>query len=467
MSGMAVNSPLVLLVDDEEQILFSYALALRSQGGSRTLTCTNGEDALKLLGREQVNVVILDLSMPVISGQELLRLLNEQFPHIPVIVMTGSGDTETVVSCMKAGAFDYLVKPVDVNRLVTTVRRACEYSGLRSELDQLKQHLLEDVANSSLFKMIITRNRHMRQLFRYAEAVAVSNQPVLISGETGVGKELFARAIHDASGRSGPFVAVNISGLDDTVFSDTVFGHRKGAFTGADTGREGLFARAGGGTLFLDEIGDLESRSQLKLLRVLQEEEFYPLGTDTPQKMLARVVVATNRNLTEMVANGTFRRDLYFRLCSHDLTIPPLRERLQDLPLLLEHFVAESAAALQKKTPPLPVDLYLQLARYDFPGNVRELKAMVHNAVAQHVRGSLTIKSFRFHSGQSNRLAKAGVPAPDVATGIVFDEFPTLKTAEERLISEAMTRAGGNQTRAAASLGISRQALSQRLQRQK
>lgn len=214
----------------------------------------------------------------------------------------------------------------------------------------------------------------MRRIFRYMEAVAASDQPVLVTGETGVGKEMVVRALHDASHRKGQFIAVNVAGLDDQAFSDTLFGHTRGAFTGADQAREGLVAKAAGGTLFLDEIGDLQLPSQIKLLRLLQEREYYPLGSDNGKKSDARIVVATNRDLKQMMEGNSFRSDLYYRLKTHRIQVPPLRDRLEDMPLLVNHFLDEAAAAIGKSRPVTPVELNGYLAAYSFPGNIRELK---------------------------------------------------------------------------------------------
>jgi transcriptional regulator with GAF, ATPase, and Fis domain len=228
----------------------------------------------------------------------------------------------------------------------------------------------------------------MQRLFAYMEVVAVGANPVLVSGETGTGKELFARAIHELSGRRGPFVAVNVAGLDDTMFSDTLFGHRPGAFTGAVGTRKGMIEAAGRGTLFLDEVGDLSEASQVKLLRVLQEREYHTLGDDAPKRLEARVIAATHQDPARL------RRDLYFRLRAYHVRIPPLRDRLSDLPPLIHHFVREAAHDLGRKPPVVPERLYRQLSRHDFPGNVRELRALVFDAVARHESGPLPVEPF-------------------------------------------------------------------------
>lgn len=460
----------ILLVDDEEEILFGSSIILRNAVPNPVLTLNSGEKVLPLLQSRPFAAIILDLYMSGVSGQELLPQITYEFPDLPVLVMTAANTIDTAVDCMKMGAFDYLVKPVEKSRLVTSVQRALELHRLRGEVNSLKRHLLTgELQNEEAFAPIITRNAKMRGLFHYLETVAGSDQPVLVSGETGVGKELFARAIHQVSGRGGEFLPVNIAGLDDLMFSDTLFGHRKGAYTGADKVREGLVARAAGGTLFLDEIGDLSAASQVKLLRLLQEHDYYPLGSDVAKRSSARIVVATNKDLRAMIAAGEFRNDLYYRLCAHCCNIPPLRERREDIPLLLDHFIEQAAVKLHKNVPSYPDELVACLMAYPFPGNLRELQAMIYDAVARHKSHILSTASFKEKIGFSRSAAAAVAPNEEGnklgGMQIVFDTFPTLKNAEDNLIARALSLAGGNQGAAASLLGISRQALNNRLVR--
>jgi transcriptional regulator with PAS, ATPase and Fis domain len=280
---------------------------------------------------------------------------------------------------------------------------------------------------------------------------------------------LFANAVHTLSGRAGEFVAVNVAGLDDTVFSDTLFGHKKGAYTGADQTREGMIAKAAGGTLFLDEIGDLNTASQVKLLRLLQEGEYYPLGSDVIRRSDARIVVATHQELSATMTDGRFRKDLYFRLCAHQITIPPLRERKEDIPLLFDHFVDEAVQSLAMTRPAAPPELFDCLAAYPFPGNVREFRAMIHDAVAQEKNGIPMLDSLRKKTGYTSSPQKTTSGEDQVKSLLDLrqDRIPTLKEAEELLITEALRRSNGNQGPAAALLGITRQALNQRLAKKK
>jgi DNA-binding NtrC family response regulator len=404
--------------------------------------------------------------MPHLLGEELLKEVREEFPHLPVIVMTGRSEVETAVSCMREGAFNYLVKPVESSRFVASVNRAREMRELQEEVSSLKMRLLSGrLERPEAFSGILSISRKMFGIFHYLEAIARSFQPVLITGETGVGKELIARAVHTMSASRGDFVAVNVAGLDDTMFSDTLFGHTKGAFTGAEQAREGLIAQASGGTLFLDEIGDLKDSSQVKLLRLLEEREYYPLGSDVSRRADARVICATHNHPTELLSAKTLRKDLYYRLTGHHVHVPPLRERPEDLPLLVEHFLEEAARSLGKKKPTPPPELFTLLAAYGFPGNVRELKMLIHDAVARHRSGVLSMDSLRKAIGPAGPSDAGLAAAGGDASLSIPGRFPTLKEAEEFLVSEALKRSRDNQGVAATLLGITRQALNKRLVR--
>lgn len=453
----------ILLVDDEEYSLQVYETYLRREGLSNMISCQSGKEAVDILTSQDVSVIILDLHMPQMSGEEVLAVVTGKYPVIPVIITTAIDEVETVVRCMKAGAFDYIVKPVDSTRLTTTVRRALEFRDLRQENVLLKESVFETtLKHPEAFSEIVTNNPTMRSMFKYVESIAMTSQPVLITGETGVGKELVARAIHRLSGRKGSLVAVNVAGLDDTTFSDTLFGHKRGAFTGADRAREGLIEKAADGTLFLDEIGDLHPTSQVKLLRLLQEREYYPLGADVPRSTNARVIVATNRDLPALQESGTFRSDLYYRLLLHRINVPPLRERRDDLPLLVEFFLQSAADELGKAKPTPPPELFTLLSVYDFPGNVRELQAMIFDALSRHESGKLSLSSFQelIQYPLSAESAESSAALSDIDSLYAsLGRLPTLKEAEELLIQEALKRTGGNRSLAAALLGTSRQTL--------
>ncbi len=276
-----------------------------------------------MLNTHDIGLVLLDLTMPHISGEELLEQIVTDYPHIRVVILSGMNQLEAAVNCMRLGAFDYFVKTVEEERLVEGVRRAIRMIDLENENRDIRQKLFGDQLDSpEVFAPIVTNNAAMKTRFQYLEAVAPSSQPILITGESGVGKELIAQVIHALSKKSGALISLNAAGLDDNVFADTLFGHVRGAFTGADSVRKGMIEQAAEGTLFLDEIGDLSPASQIKLLRLLQDGEYYPLGSDEPKQMTARVVVATHANLEEKISNGSFRRDLYYRLIAHNVHLP-------------------------------------------------------------------------------------------------------------------------------------------------
>ncbi|KMQ52272.1 Sigma-54 dependent DNA-binding response regulator [Chitinispirillum alkaliphilum] len=459
----------VLLVDDEGQFLQSASFVLRTSGYKNVKTCQDSRQVLDILSQNNVKVILLDIMMPHISGEELLPEIKSRYPNIPVIMVTAVNEIESAVNFMRNGAFDYIVKPIDKARLVTTVKKAVEHSEIVLENARLKKMFLSDTnENSSAFDKIITKDKSMLSIFKYIEAIAPTNLPVMITGETGCGKELIARAIHNCSGRTGDFVAVNVAGLDDTLFSDALFGHEKGAFTGAEKNRAGFLSKADGGTLFLDEIGELKVESQVKLLRLLEDRSFYAVGSDKLSYSDARVVVATNASVDPFSENSTFRKDLYYRLQSHHIALPPLRERKEDIPVLLEYFVTSAAKELEKKSPSFPKELYTLLGTHCFPGNVRELRGMVYDAVSRHQGGVLSMATFQEHinrSGGHKQFKEIYSSLPQGANEKMLfpEQLPTIKEIELLLVEEALRRADNNQSIASKMLGITRSALNKRI----
>jgi DNA-binding NtrC family response regulator len=460
----------ILVVDDETYVRASIESALKSAGIGNVTGASEPVEAMEIIASREVGIVLLDLSMPVMSGEELLLRIREEQPGIAVVVVTGNRDIDKAVECMRAGAADYLVKPVERERLVATVRRLIEHQELLRENEDIKERLLSaKVPRNAAFSEIATADARMLQLMGYVDAIARSSHPVLVTGETGVGKELFSRAVHAISGRKGELVAINAAGLDDSLFADLLFGHRKGAYTGADSDLEGLIDKAKDGTLFLDEIGDLSPASQLKLLRVIETGEYFPLGSDLMRRGKARFVVATNRDLDAAVASGHFRRDLYYRLRAHRVRIPPLRERLGDLPLLVERFIAAAAEELGKKPPIAPQELYPLLRSYSFPGNVRELQSMVFEAVNGATANVLPLSIFRDviedakregHSGGERSAEARAQNGPEL---LFPNPLPSASELTALLFDEALKRADGNQSVAARLLGVSPQAVSKRM----
>ena len=497
----------ILLVDDEPAVLSSESALLRSRGYTNIIEVNEAAAVLDIIAERGSDLVLLDLTMPGLSGTALLKELRERHPEVPVIVVTGTTEIDTAVECMQLGAVDYIVKSDQHNRFSAAVEQALETRELRRAFSDLRSRMLDQkLRYPEAFEMLVTRSPKMYALFLVAESIARTRETVLITGETGVGKELIAEAIHRASGREGSFLRVNTAGLDDHVFADTLFGHRKGAFTGATEARAGLVRSARSGTIFLDEIGDLSPVSQVKLLQLLERREYLPLGSDLVHRTEARFVIATNQELSQLVESGSFRRDLYYRLATHSLHVPPLRERREDITPLLSHFVAracEEMGPTRTDGPPgatdragdaspgftdlsgapneeptaileIPPHLPRILRAYDFPGNVRELRAMVYNAAAQSHGRVLETEPFRravVDSSPSDTWSAASEsdqpePSEPGDAPVMFgSELPSIRNAVDQLIDEALRRSAGIQSTAAALLGITPQALSKRLQR--
>ncbi len=461
----------ILLIDDEKNTLRSYELALQSAGINNIITCSNGIQSREIVKTQNVELIILDMMMPEVSGDELLDEFTEKYPEIPVIMVTSVNSLEKAVECIHHGAAEYMVKPVDINKLLDKIRKYIDINELKRENERLRNSLLSEgyQENFKSFASINTNSKYMYAIFRYCTAIANSKQSVLITGETGVGKELFAKALHDESKCRGELVTVNIAGLDDNMISDTLFGHTKGAFTGAISDRPGVIEKANNGTLFIDEIGDLNMASQIKLLRLLQQREYLQLGSDKVKISSARIILATNRDLHELQRDKQFRKDLYYRIATHHIDIPPLRERSEDIALLLNSFIAAAAKELKKKEPHYPDELLTLLKSYHFPGNIRELEAMVYDAVSSHHSKTLSTKVFAAHIKRNSRdsivrHSETGDFETCLANLLVLPDFKEMHIA---LINEAMNRAAGNQSIAAGMLGITPQALSARLKKMK
>lgn len=456
----------ILIVDDEYMILSAMRTTLRSAGYSSIETVSSGEAALDALRSMRFSLVTLDLYLSDTTGIELLPKIFELQPELSVIVITGADEVELAVQSMQNGAYDFIVKPIDKARLLTSIRNALDSVQLAQENERLRDSILHrQVKNPSAFTLITTEDPTMLSIFHYIEAIADTPLPLLIQGETGTGKELLARAVHSVSGRDGEFIAVNVAGLDDTLFSDTLFGHKKGAYTGASTDRPGMISKASGGTLFLDEIGDLGLESQIKLLRLLQEKEYTPLGSDRAMGTDARLVFAANRPLEELVKAGEFRQDLYYRLRSHSVELPPLRERRNDIPLLTEQFINEASFELDKSVKGIQSEAVRILSGYDFPGNIRELRGLIFDEVLRSAGGSVSADRIRDVVGSSITMEKKQANTSLKQALSKLDNLPSIHETSRVIIDLAMERAGGNITKAAELIGITRSALSKRLTR--
>jgi len=474
MNRSAFPARPILIVDDERAALDGFEIALVSSGYTNIVAMDDSRKVMPFLAQHEAELILLDLIMPYVSGAELLEDIRRAHPEVPILIITAVNDIESVVDCIRHGANDYILKPVDKDHLQNRVRKALEMRELERENALLSKSLLEGgVRRPEVFADIITQDPKMLGIFKYCEAVAPSTKPILITGETGTGKELVARAIHQLSGRKGEFVGVNIAAFDDPVFADTLFGHVRGAFTGADSTRPGLVEKAAGGTLFLDEIGDLPALSQVKLLRLLQEKEYFPVGSDSMKKANVRIVASTLKNLVELRRKGLFRDDLYYRLVTHQIHIPPLRERPVDIVWLLDRFLDMDAKELSRKRPSYHPELINLLKTYPFPGNVRELRGMVTDAFMNHTTHMLSSSSFRNYivqeGGEDCRREEQNSTSALDNLEFTADNLPQLKIAIQKvsslLVRTALQVSGGNQTVAASLLGISQQALSSKLKK--
>ncbi len=458
------KKPVVLIVEDDPVSAEMYTVQIQESGLADCVACGDSRTILPILVEHNVDVLVLDLNMPYVSGKEVLAQVTLQFPEIPVIIVTSEESVQVAVECMRFGAADFITKPVTEARLLASLQQGLKLRSLQQEIQNLSSSMrVLEIRKPEAFSEIITVSHQMRQIFAYIEAIAPSPKPALVLGESGTGKELIANVLHRISGRSGDFVPVNVSGLDEAMFSDTLFGHSKGAYTGAVEERKGMVERARHGTLFLDEIGDLPVGAQVKLLRLLQEAEYYPLGSDKARKAEVRIVAATNANLTEKMEEGSFRKDLYYRLMAHTVRLPSLRNRGEDVPHLVTYFVSQACAELSKRRLSVSNDIYRLLESYDFPGNIRELQSLVFDAVSQSFGPKLEIEPFRQYilgrrDGTSSSSMMAGGGGFISYTG----RFPTLQEVQDHFIDEAMRLSDNNQSKAARLLGVSQSTLSRR-----
>ena len=441
----------ILLADDEPTIRLSVGDALR-QAGFNVTTARDGAETLRLLEERRFDVVLSDIRMPKADGMTVFRRVREKSPETDVILFTGYGEIADAVRAMKEGARDYLTKPIDTDEIVVRVTQLAERHALRRELDEARRAL----ARTHGDQRIIGRAPSMIRLLDRVSTLSGSDAPVLITGESGTGKELVARSLHDQSERrDGPFVAVNCAAFPESLLEAELFGHERGAFTGAIRAREGRFKAAHRGTLFLDEIAEIPMMAQAKLLRVLQEGTIEPLGTNTAIQVEVRVISATHRNLKSRISEARFREDLYYRLKVLDISIPPLRDRRADLPLLVEHFLnkfARCSDEVQELTP----RAWAALSEYPFPGNVRELEHAIEHAVVLSRGEEIDLE----HLPEDI----AGVDASGEGESQGFRPLSdAVKSFEREYLVRALRLAGGKKMRAAEMLKISRKNLWEKL----
>ena len=439
----------ILLVDDEEKILKSLGLALR-EAGHAVVDTTSPREAQRLLAERSFDLLVVDNMMPEWSGLEPIREYVASTPEnerSQILMMTAHATVESAIEAMKLGALDYLQKPFEIDELLVVARRAIEHQRLTSEYRYLRTERDEQFGNYG----IIGRSRPMHEIIVRAERVAQTKSTVLITGETGTGKELIARAIHDRSAqRDMPLIKVNCAAIPETLLESELFGHVRGAFTGAVTSKKGKFALADGGTIFLDEIGTMSPALQAKLLRVLQEREFEPLGSERTEKIDVRVIAATNRDLRQMVADGRFQEDLFYRLNVIPIELPPLRERRDDIPALIDHFVRKHAQRTGRRIDAVAEGVVHVLQQYEWPGNVRELENTVERAVVLSSGTVLTAESISVLGAPSTQAT--GLPSLRLRQNIEW--------AEKETIRRALDNARGVKKDAAELMGISQRALS-------
>ena len=438
----------VLVVDNEQRMCQVLKAALEGDG-HHVAMAFDGREALDAFAREPFDVVICDLKMPGMDGLQVLKELKAHSQQVEVILMTAYATAQTAVEAMKQGAYDYLIKPFDTDELRLKVGRIIEKRHLAEENVALRQQL----RHTFEVAYVVGRSEAMEKVYRMVQKVAPTDATVLLRGESGTGKELIARAIHELSPRAEkPFVAVSCGALPESLLESELFGHEKGAFTGADRRKEGLFQVAGEGTLFLDEIGEVSLATQVKLLRVLQTHEMVPLGATRPVPVQARIIAATNRDLEGALRAGTFREDLYYRINVFPIVLPPLRERREDIPDLVNHFLKKYGGAKAAIDP----DALAALMRYNWPGNVRELENVVERAVIMTGGGVITRADLPTHIVFST---EASLPVDIPAAGLSLEEM------ERSLIVKALDKARGNKTEAARLLGVTRRRLYSMMER--
>ena len=439
----------VLIVDDEKNIRAGLSHALELDGYD-TLLAADGQEALDTIADSEVDLVIADLKMPRVSGQELLRRLVEQYPSVPVIILTGHGTIETAVTAMRDGAYDFLTKPVNLDRLSLLAKRALSTRELALRHRALQQELESQRSDSA----IIGTSATMQRLMQVVRQVAPTKASVLVTGESGVGKELVADALHRFSDRSGrPLVKVHCAALAETLLESELFGHEKGAFTGAIGRKRGRFELANTGTIFLDEIGEINQAVQVKILRVLQEKAFERVGSEDTLQVNVRVVSATNRDLRQRINEGAFREDLFYRLNVVHIEVPPLRERREDVPLLATAFVKEFARENGKQIEGIDARAHAALYKYSWPGNVRELRNSIESAVV--MAGGSTIELAHLPPTISQAVDEPGCIR--ITTG------SKLTDAEREIIRATLAANNGNKTRTAEVLGIGRKTLHRKI----
>ncbi len=442
--------PIILVVDDDSSVRIGLKKLLEMDNEYTVLEASHGKEGLEVLRSKKVDLVILDLKMPIMSGEEMFEELKKRYPDLPVIILTGHGTIENAVDFIKEGAVDFLEKPTKAERINVIIKNALKISDLQSEVEELKDKLREKYGITN----IIGNSKKMQEIFDLIKIVAPTKSNILITGENGTGKELVANAIHYLSTRKdNPFVKVHCAALNENLLESELFGHEKGAFTGASSRKKGRFELADGGTLFLDEIGEISMSMQVKLLRVLQEREFERVGGEKTLKVDVRIIAATNKNLETLIEKGEFREDLYYRLKVISIEMPPLRERKEDIYLLINAFIKEYSQLNGKNIDSITNKARAYLEAYGWPGNVRELRNVIERAVV------IT---------QGNTITEKELPSSIVNQE--QDEYIKIKPnqpldeIEKEVILSTLANAGGNKSKTASILKIGRKTLQRKLE---
>ncbi|GBD91426.1 transcriptional regulatory protein ZraR [bacterium BMS3Abin04] len=452
---MTASLPTILIIDDEGSQLLSLKSFL-TRRNYKVLTAPNGKDGFDVVRNNTVDIVLTDFRMPEWDGYEVLKQIKKLNPGIDVVIMTAFGSVEDAVNIMKAGAYDYITKPIDLDELENLLGRITEKRTLIYENKQLKEQLIEKFRVDT----IISQSKKMEEVLNTVARVANSKATILILGESGTGKELIAKAIHYASDRKDkPFITVNVASLPDNLIESELFGHEKGAFTGAVAQRIGRFEEANGGTLFIDEVGDIPLSVQVKILRVIQFGEIQKVGSNKTISIDVRIVAATNRNLEEMIKSQEFREDLYYRLNVIQINIPPLRERKEDIPVLIDHFIDKFNKQNNADIQGLDKKALDRLMKYDYPGNIRELENIIERAVILARNNVITSETL---PAQFETAREISLLDPQNLT----DGYEKkVKAFEKDMIKEALRQTNGNKSAAARLLNITERHLRSRLER--
>lgn len=445
----------ILLVDDELTYLDLLKSILEQEGYQNVITESNPLNVASILKTQKIDLILLDIYMPQMNGIQLLEKITPEYPDIPVIIVTAVDDKDIALEAIKFGAYEFIIKPPDTDRLLLTIRRAIGYKLLEKERDVLRSETSPNKSKEDNFKDIITASDTMFKVFNLVEIFAPTNETILIVGETGTGKDLVAKKIHDLSPRkNNPFVAVNLASISSTLFESELFGHVKGSFTGANTDKTGYFEAADGGTIFLDEIGELPRELQGKLLRAIQYNEIFRIGSSQPIKLDIRIIAATNRVLSDDVSKGNFRADLYYRLNRGHISLPPLRKRGDDIILISNYLIKMANTKYNKNVLGLTREAIAQLRHYFFPGNIRELENIIFNSVVQ--------------SEDNQRLSHVEIPflsEQDNNKFIDNDIMISLEEVENKHIINVMAMLNNSVRKTAAVLGVSERTLQRRLKK--